>query len=89
MNNEILKISGKSNPKAIAGAIVGQIKEKQSPELKAIGAAAVNQAVKSLAIARGYAAPLGIDITVIPAFMNIQSENEEITGIKFIVKVDE
>lgn len=88
MNNEILKISSNSNPNSVAGAIFAQIKENHKSELKAVGAAAVNQSVKAIAIARGYAAPLGFDIAVVPAFINIQSENEEITGIKFIVKVE-
>ena len=83
---ENLKISSKSNPNAIAGAIAGVIKEKKRVELKAIGAGALNQAVKGIAIARGFVAPLGIDLICIPAFDGITIGGEEKTGIKLIVE---
>lgn len=86
MSNEILKISNKSNPNAIAGAIAGQIGEKKESELRAIGAGAINQAVKAIAIARGFVASKGINLVCIPAFMNTNINNEEVTGIKFILK---
>ncbi|MCI9063565.1 MAG: stage V sporulation protein S [Clostridia bacterium] len=88
MYNEVLKISTKSNPNAIAGAIAGQIKEKGKSELQAIGAGATNQAVKAIAIARGFVAPLGINLVCVPGFIEISAENEEVTGIKFVVKVE-
>ena len=87
MNNTIvLKISSKSNPNAIAGAIAGSLQENKRVELQAIGAGAINQVVKAIAIARGYIAPLGIDLITIPAFATVVVEEQDRTGMKFIVK---
>ena len=83
---EILKISSKSNPNSVAGAIAGLVKESQRAEMQAIGAGALNQAVKAIAIARGFVAPSGKDIICIPAFSNILIDNEEKTAIKLIVE---
>lgn len=82
----ILKVSSQSNPNAVAGAIAGLLRESEKVEIQAIGAGAVNQAVKSIAVARGYVAPSGIDLVCIPAFSEVAVENEDRTGIKFIVK---
>ncbi|MFN3699338.1 MAG: stage V sporulation protein S, partial [Dictyoglomus sp.] len=65
---EVLKVSAKSNPNAVAGALAGVIREKGRAEIQVIGAGAVNQAVKAIAITRGYVAPSGIDLICIPAF---------------------
>jgi len=81
-----LKISTNSNANSVAGAIAGMLKENGKVELQAIGAGAVNQAVKAIAIARGFVAPSGKDLICIPAFADVQVENEDRTGIKFIVK---
>ena len=78
---EILKISSKSNPNSVAGAIAGLVKEVQ-----AIGAGALNQAVKAVAIARGFVAPAGVDLVCIPAFAEVEVEGEDRTGIKLIVE---
>lgn len=86
MNNETLKISSKSNPNAIAGAIAGMIKEKGRVEMQAIGAGAINQSMKAVAIARSYVAANGIDLVCIPAFCIVKVEDEDKTGMKFIVK---
>ncbi len=86
MNNEILKISSKSEPSAIAGAIAGVLSEKGKVEMQAVGAGAVNQAVKAIAIARGFVASLGIDLVCIPAFTTVNIENEDRTAMKFIVR---
>lgn len=88
MNNEILKVSSKSNPNAVAGAIAGLITEDKKTELQAIGAGAINQTVKAIAIAiaRGFVAPLGIDLITIPAFATVVVEDQDRTGMKFIVK---
>lgn len=88
MNEEILKVSAKSNPNAIAGAIAGQIKEKGKSELRAIGAGATNQAMKGIVIARGFLTPSGIEIVCIPAFTQVDVKGEEKTGLKLIVKVE-
>lgn len=83
---DILKISSKSNPNSVAGAIVGILKENTKVELDAVGAGAVNQAVKSIAIARGFMAPSGKNLICIPAFIDVEVEGESRTGMKIIVK---
>ena len=82
----VLKVSKNSNPASVAGALSGVIRERGSAEIQAIGAAAVNQAVKSVAIARGFLAPGGYDIVCIPAFSEIEVLGEERTAIKFLVE---
>ncbi len=86
MDNVVLKISSKSNPSKVAGAIVNMLGENEKVELNAIGAGAVNQAAKSIAIARGYIAPNGKNLICIPAFTTMNIEEYDTTGIKFIVK---
>jgi len=82
---EVLKVSSKSSPNAVAGALAGVIREKGSAEIQAIGAGAINQSVKAIAIARGFVAPSGLDLVCVPAFVDIQIDGEERTAIKFIV----
>ena len=86
MNMEILKVSAKSNPNSVAGALAGVMREKGGAEIQAIGAGALNQAIKSVAIARGFVAPGGIDLVCVPAFTDIQIEGEARTAIKLIVE---
>jgi len=86
MQVDVLKVASKSNPNAVAGALSGVIREKQIAEIQAVGAGAVNQAVKAIAIARGFLAPSGIDLVCIPAFTDITIDGEERTAIKLIVK---
>jgi len=83
---EVLKVSADSKPKAVAGALAAVMRERGSVELQAIGAGAVNQTVKAIAIARGFVAPNGIDLVAIPAFTKVQIEGEERTAIKFLVE---
>ena len=83
---EILKVSAKSNPNSVAGALAGVLREKGGAEIQAIGAGALNQAIKSIAIARGFVAPGGIDLMCVPAFTDIEIEGEERTAIKLIVE---
>ncbi len=83
---EILKVAAKSNPKSVAGALAGAIREQGKAEMQAISAGAVNQAIKAIAIARGYVAPSGIDLVCIPAFVDVQIDGEERTAIKIIVE---
>lgn len=83
---EVLKVSTKSNPNSVAGALAAIIKEKNVVEIQAVGAGAINQAVKSIAIARGFVAPSGKDIVCIPAFTDIQIDGESRTAIKLIVQ---
>lgn len=82
---EVLKVSTQSNPKSVAGALAAVIREKGPVELQAVGAGAVNQAIKAIAIARGFVAPNGIDLVAIPAFVEINIDGEQRTAIKFLV----
>lgn len=83
---DVLKVSTKSNPNSVAGAIATLIKEQNIVEIQAVGAGAINQAVKAIAIARGFVAPTGKDIVCIPAFADIEIDGEERTAIKLIVQ---
>ena len=81
-----LKVSLKSNPAKVAGAIAGVVREEGKTEIQTIGAGSLNQAVKAVAIARGYLAPGGIDLIIIPGFQTINIDGEERTAIKLIVE---
>ena len=83
---EILKVSTKSNPNKVAGALANVFREKNSVEIQAIGAGALNQAIKAIAIARGFVAPSGKNLYCIPAFTDITIEGDERTAIKLIVE---
>ena len=82
---EILKVSSSSPPNSVAGAIAGIIREQGEVELQAVGAGAANQAIKSIAVARGYMAPSGVDLICIPAFANVKIDDVERTAIRLIV----
>lgn len=84
---DVLKVSSKSNPVYVAGAIAGIIREKQVVEVQGIGAGAVNQALKSIAVARGYVAPSGMDLVCIPAFSSVEVDGESKTAMKLIVEI--
>ncbi len=86
MEREFLKVSSKSNVNSVAGMIAHTMKEKGKVELRAIGAGAINQTVKAIATARGFLAPEGIDLVCIPAFIEVEIENEEKSGMKFFVQ---
>jgi stage V sporulation protein S len=83
---EVLKVSAQSNPKSVAGALAAVLREKGFAEIQAVGAGAVNQSIKAIAIARGFVAPNGIDLITIPAFTEISIDGEERTAIRFIVE---
>jgi stage V sporulation protein S len=83
---EVLKVSADSKPKAVAGAIAAVVREKGNVEIQAVGAGAVNQAVKAIAISRGFVAPNGIDLVAIPAFTKVDIEGEERTAIRFLIE---
>ncbi len=83
---EVLKVSAQSKPKSVAGALAAVLRENGVAELQAVGAGAVNQAVKAIAITRGFVAPNGIDLITVPAFAEIEIDGEERTAIKFIVE---
>lgn len=83
---EVLKVSARSLPNSVAGAIAGVIREKGTVEVQAVGAGAANQAIKAVAIARDYLAPSGLDLICIPAFANVVIDDEERTAIKLILE---
>ncbi len=82
---EVLKVAAKSNPNSVAGALAGILRERDEVEVQAIGAGALNQAIKAVAIARGFVAPSGINLVCIPAFVDIQIDGQERTAIKLII----
>lgn len=82
---EVLKVSSTSQPKSVAGAIAAIVRNDNEVEIQTIGAGAVNQAVKSIAIARGYVAPNGIELVCVPAFSQLEVDGEIKTSIKFAV----
>lgn len=89
MEPEILKVSAQSRPGAVAGAIAGTIREKGRVEVHAIGAGAVNQAVKAIAIASRYLSTNGIEIVCLPAFTDIVINDEQRTAVKLTVETRE
>ena len=83
---ETLKVSSKSNPNSVAGALANVFREKGTVEIQAVGAGALNQAIKAIAIARGFVAPSGVDLICIPAFKEINMDGESRTAIKLVVR---
>lgn len=83
---EILKVGSKSNPNSVAGALANVFREKGSVEVQVVGAGALNQAIKAIAIARGFVAPSGKNLVCIPAFQDISIAGDERTAIKLIVE---
>ena len=81
-----LKVSSKSNPASVAGAIAGMIKDGKTVDIQSVGAGAVNQAVKAIAISRGFLSPVGIEIVCIPSFADIVIDGEFRTAIRFSVE---
>jgi len=83
---EIIKVSARSRSTAVAGAIAGVVRETNRAEVQAIGAGAVNQALKAVAIARGYLALDDIDVICIPSFVEVEIEGQERTAIRIVVE---
>ena len=83
---ETLKVGTKSNPNSVAGALANVFRDKGIVEIQAVGAGAINQAIKAIAIARGFVAPNGKNLVCIPAFSDISIDGEERTAIKLIVE---
>ena len=82
---EILKVSSKSNPSKVAGAIANIYRENKEVEIRTIGAGSLNQSIKAIAICRGFVAPTGDNLVVIPAFNDIIINGEQKTAIKLII----
>ena len=81
---EVLKVSSRSNPNAVAGALAGVVRGNGAVEMQVVGAGALNQAVKAVAIARGYLAPSGIDLVCVPTFADIHIDGERRTAIRLL-----
>ena len=79
---EVLKVSTRSNPNAVAGAMAGVIRQAGTVEVQVVGAGALNQAIKALAIARGYVSEAGIDLVCVPTFADIEIDGERRTAIR-------
>jgi stage V sporulation protein S len=83
---ETLKVSTRSNPNSVAGAVAGAVRQSGAVEVQVVGAGALNQAVKAVAIARGYVAAAGIDLVCIPTFADIEIDGERRTAIRLSVE---
>jgi stage V sporulation protein S len=83
---EILKVSSKSNPNSVAGAMAGVIRQWGEVEVQVVGAGALNQAIKAVAIARGYVSSAGIDLVCAPTFADIEIDGQDRTGIHLLVE---
>lgn len=84
---DIIKVSASSRTSAVAGAIAGVIRENKHAEVQAIGAGAVNQAMKALVLATGYLKEDGIQIVCIPEFAEVTIDDKVRTAIKFVIEV--
>lgn len=80
-----LRVSAGSNPQSVAAAIAHAIYDTRNVKLRAIGAGAVNQAVKAIAIARGYVAPRGLDLVCKPGFATVDSRDGQISAVVFTI----
>jgi stage V sporulation protein S len=83
------KVSSKSNPNSVAGAIIGASNENKEIILVCVGAGAVNQAIKAVAISRGYAAPSGIDFSISPSFKTIYINDDEVSAVSLKINKEE
>lgn len=83
---DVIKVSGTSRTSAVAGAIAGVFREHKHAEVQAIGASAVNQAVKALVLARGYLSEDGYDVIFIPMFADVEIDGKVRTAVRFIVE---
>lgn len=81
-----LKVSAKSSPNAVAGALAAVMRERETAEIQAVGAGAINQAVKAVAIARSYLKDSGLDVVCIPSFITVAIQDHERTGISLAVE---
>jgi stage V sporulation protein S len=83
---ETLKVSSRSNPNSVAGAMAGVVRQSGVVEVQVVGAGALNQAIKAAAIARGYVAPSGIDLVCVPTFADIDIDGERRTAIRLTIE---
>jgi len=83
---EVLKVSSKSNPNSVAGALAGVLRQSGAVEVQVVGAGALNQAIKAIAIARGFVTPSNIDLVCIPTFADIEIDGQSRTAIRLAVE---
>ena len=83
---EVLKVSSRSNPNSCAGAMAGVVRQSGAVEVQVVGAGALNQAVKAIAIARGYLASSGVDLVAVPTFADIEIDGQTRTAIRLLVE---
>ncbi len=83
---EQLKVSTKSNPNSVAGAMAGVLRQQGVVEVQVVGAGALNQAIKAVAIARGYVAAGGLDLVCVPTFADIEIDGERRTAIRLVIE---
>ena len=83
---EVIKVSSKSNPNSCAGALAGILRQDGVVEVHVVGAGALNQAIKAIAIAKGYVEPSGIDLVCVPSFAEIDIDGEQRTAIRLLVE---
>lgn len=82
----MLKVSARSNPNAVAGAMAGAVRQAGRVQVQVVGAGALNQAVKAMAIARGFVSDSGIDLVCVPAFADVLIDGEERTAIRLVIE---
>ena len=83
---EILKVSSKSNPSKVAGAIANVFRSEKQLEIHTIGAGSLNQAIKAIIIARGYVAPMGDNLIITPSFSDVTINGTDKTSIKLLIE---
>jgi stage V sporulation protein S len=86
ITTSVLKVSAKSNPNSVAGALAAVLRERDAAELQAVGAGAINQAVKAVAIARSYLKTSQIDLACVPSFIDVEINGNERTGISLAIE---
>ena len=84
---EVFKVASKTNPGDLAAAIAGAVREEHEVEMNTIGAGAVNQAIKAVAIARGFLAPAGIEVAIVPSFKEQELNGRSTTAMALEVVI--
>jgi len=83
---DVLKVSSKSVPSSVAGAMAGVVRQYGAVEVQVVGAGALNQAIKAVAIARGYLAPSGMDVVCVPTFVDVEIDGESRTALRLLIE---
>lgn len=86
VTTSVLKVSAKSNPNSVAGALAAVLRERETAELQAVGAGAINQAIKAVAISRSYLKTSQIDLVCVPSFIDVEINGNERTGISLAIE---